>query len=84
VSCDPTKTGELPGGCLLAPKTVQVSPSGELSIPLSLGICFTGTVLVDVYSRAYASEEVCLGDRTVTDDAVRLTTGAVLAITYQQ
>ncbi|NUQ71978.1 MAG: hypothetical protein HUU21_00165 [Polyangiaceae bacterium] len=83
IDCDPTKEGQLPGGCLLAPKFVSVTPAGEFTISLSPGICFTGIVYVDVYSKMYTSDEQCLGDRTVTEGAVRLTAGPVLAIDYQ-
>lgn len=84
INCDPTNEGDLPGGCLIAPKFVPVSSAGEFSIPISPGICFTGLVFVDVYSKTYTSNEQCLGDRTVTDDVVRLTSGPVLTLDYEQ
>lgn len=84
LNCDPTMEGELPGGCLMAPKLVPVAPTGEFSISLAPGICFMGVVYVDVYSKKYTSNEQCLGDRTVTESAVRLTSGPVLAINYEQ
>jgi hypothetical protein len=68
----------------MTPKLVPVAPTGEFSISLAPGICFTGVVYVDVYSKKYTSNEQCLGDRTVTESAVRLTSGPVLAIHYEQ
>lgn len=82
--CDATKPGELPGGCLLSPATVALGTQGAFEIKLSAGICFAGTVGVDVYSPTYeTSDELCLADRAVTDLPSRLTTGPVLAIQYK-
>jgi hypothetical protein len=83
LACDPTDSTQLPGGCLLAPKNVAVSPSGDFTIPLSSGVCFAGTITVDVYSRTYTSTaEPCLGDRTVSATPLRLTSGLPLTLTY--
>ncbi|MFT3763944.1 MAG: hypothetical protein QM820_00225 [Minicystis sp.] len=82
LDCDPTVAGQLPGGCLLAPTSVKLGADGALTIPLAAGVCFAGTVTVDVYAATYASSEACLGDRKVTDGPVRLTTGPALALTY--
>jgi hypothetical protein len=82
LACDPTQVGQVPGGCLLAPTAVKLGADGALTIPLAAGVCFAGTVTLDVYATTYASSEPCLGDRKLTAAPARLTTGPALTLTY--
>lgn len=82
IDCSPLDPTMLPGGCLLAQKTVLVSPTGEFTIALAGGACFAGTIQVDVWSTRYTSSEVCLRDRLVSGAPERLTVGPPLTLTY--
>ncbi|MGK3963711.1 hypothetical protein WMF38_05990 [Sorangium sp. So ce118] len=82
LQCEPTKPGQLPGGCLLAPMTVTVASNGEFTIPINGGVCFAGVVTVDVFAPTYTDSATCLGDRSVSSTPVRLTHGPALSLAY--
>jgi len=82
LQCDPTQPGQLPGGCLLTPKTVTVGSNGDFTVPVNGGVCFAGVVTVDIFAPTYTDSATCLSDRAVTSTPVRLTSGPALSLGY--
>ncbi|MEX1364722.1 MAG: hypothetical protein AB1Z98_16465 [Nannocystaceae bacterium] len=63
---DALDDGSLSGDCLLTPPDVMVGGSGAFSIPLTGGLCFTGTVTVDVHAAVTLEQAgTCVGEQAV-------------------
>lgn len=60
---DALDDGGIVGDCLLTPPTITPGSTGAFSIPLSGGMCFTGTVVLSVYAEvAVEQEDACIGE----------------------
>lgn len=63
IDCDPFAPPG--GGCVLAPRWLEVGAEGDFSYTIAGGHCLSGSVMFEVLGRTYESEAMCVGEQEV-------------------
>jgi len=63
IYCDPFAPPN--GGCVLAPRWLEIGPGGEFSTMIAGGHCLSGSVTFEVLGQIYESEAMCVGEQAV-------------------